>query len=210
MSGAFLRPKRGCRRALSLRALLLTGHTPHSFSDDVVPLFDEPGGIAFGDALRANKKLTALYLRHVRLWDVFPAGVAVINGIVGHGTLKKLELYFNNVAAQNRQIVGDALGRLIAVPSAFINLTLSHCELWDEGLRPLFQAFAHSLPGNANLQTLCVLEHDEICIHDFAVEVREAVQNNTSLRGLGFDSEFYELDAAVLFTSQRRVRNTRA
>ena len=101
-----------------------------SYSDyEVGPLFDEPGGIAFGDALRANKTLKVLMLGSVQLWDELPAGLAVIDGVVGHATLKALQLDFNKVAVENRQMVGDVLGRLIAVPSALMNLTLSVCEL---------------------------------------------------------------------------------
>ena len=166
------------------------------------PLFDEPSGIAFGDALRANKKLKALILNNVRLWDVLPAGVAVINGLVGHATLRALHLNFDKIAVESRQMVGDVFGQLIAVQSALEFLRLVHLDLSDVGLRPLIQA----LPGNENLGELLVfcLNDDDICRSEFAVEVLEAVRQNTSLRNLCFGtSKIPELNAADAFVSQR-------
>ena len=174
---------------------------------DIAPLFDEPCGIAFGDALRANKTLISLELHFVRLWDVLPAaGPAVVNGIVGHPTLEKLDIGFNKVAAENRHMVGDVLGQLISVPSALTFLSLSHCELSDVGLRPLFQA----LPSNAKLCVLSIFGDCKICTTEFTAEVLEAVRQNTSLRGLGFDdSMFPGLNTAMAFVKQR-LRDKRA
>ena len=168
--------------------------------DETEPLFDEPGGTAFGDALRANKKLKTLDLTSVRLWDHLSAGLSVINGVVGHATLEKLDLSSNKVVVEDRQIVGDVLGRLIAVPSALNNFLLTHCDLTDVGLRPLF----HALPGNVNLRELFVFGDNEICTSEFAVEVLEAVRQNTLLKNLGLTTcKFPELGAAAAFVSQR-------
>lgn len=136
----------------------------------------------------------------MRLWDVLPAGLAVINGVVGNTTLQALHLDNNTVTVENRQMVGDVLGRLIAVPSALTFLTVAYCDLSDVGLRPLFQA----LPGNTNLRLLFLWGKDESCTSEFAAEVLEAVRQNTLLRSLGLlRGKFPELDAAVALVSQR-------
>lgn len=106
--------------------------------------------------------------------------------------------------------MGDVLGRLIAIPSALVDLSLAYCDLSDVGLRPLFQA----LPGNTNLRTLYLWYNDEMFTSKFAVEVLESVRHNTSLEGLGFrvgKSQFPEMDAAVAFVEQRsREKGARA
>ena len=79
--------------------------------DDVVePLFDEPGGIAFGDALRANTKLTTLEIRSARLWDVPPAGLAIIDSIVGHASLTTLDLDDNKLSRRTGKSWATCLG----------------------------------------------------------------------------------------------------
>ena len=151
--GLVMLPSEGCLTSLWI------GNSPDIGDGEIAPLFDEPGGIAFGDALRANKKLKALELSFLQLWDVLPAGIAIINGVVGHATLEELQLRFNSVAVEKWSTVGDVLGRLIAVPSVLVFLILAHCDLSDVGLRPLFQA----LPGNASLRLLCVFGDHEVC-----------------------------------------------
>ena len=106
--GLVLLLSEGCLTSLSIN------NSPDFRDDEVAPLFDQPAGISFGEALRANKKLKALELRRLRLLDVLPAGVAVIDGAVGHATLEKLQLRFDTVAVEKRSTVGDVLGRLIA------------------------------------------------------------------------------------------------
>ena len=119
---------------------------------------------------------------------------------VGHATLRALHLNFDKVAVENRQMVGDVLGRLIAVPSALASLLLFGCDLSNVGLQPLFQA----LPGNKNLRALYFFGRNEICTNEFAAEVLDAVRQNTSLYALGFDKgKFPELDIAAAFVSQR-------
>lgn len=200
--GLVLLLSEGCLTSLSI-SNNFTGILP----DDQNPLlFDEPGGIAFGAALRANKTLQVLHLQRVRLWDVLPVGLAVINGVVGHKMLVNFALCSNEVAAENRQMVGDALGRLIAVQSALCTLTLPDCGLSDIGLRPIFQA----LPGNTNLHGLNLDGENDICTIELAAEVLEAVRQNMSLQHLGcVAGKFPELDAAAAFVSQR-LREMRA
>ena len=192
LPGLVLLLSEGCLTSLSINNLSY-------FRDEVGPHFDEPGGIAFGDALRANKRLTALVLKDVQLWGVLPAGLAVINGVVGHTTLQKLQIESNTLAVEKRQLVGDVLGRLIAVRGALNDLWLRFCDLADVGLRPLLQA----LPGNANLRMLILLGDNEICTSEFAGEVLDAVCQNTSLCILCLEDKFPELEAAQTFVSQR-------
>ena len=79
-------------------------------------------------------------------------------------------------------------------------MILAHCNLSDVGLRPLFQA----LPGNANLRLLCIFGDNEVRTSEFAVEVLDAVRQNTLLEGLSLpDGKFPELDAASAFMLQR-------
>jgi hypothetical protein len=154
------------------------------------PVFVGEGMPAFCAALRASK-LESLSLASTGLWgrDEITDGLAVLEALTGHQSLTDLCMGPNQVGhswigddgPDNKTIVSEALGRLVATDSKLEKLDLGYCFLADAGLRSLFEALA----GNQKLRVLDC--RDNYLSGDFARDVvLPAVRANASLRKLVF------------------------
>ena len=74
------------------------------------------------------------------LWDSLPDGLAFMDALTGHRSLRFLYFDDNCAAMEDRTAIGEALGMLVAAELFYPSLT--ECELGDEGLRPVFDALA--------------------------------------------------------------------
>jgi hypothetical protein len=160
-------------------ARLLCGGTLTKLSVGQLPqLLDAPSAALLGDALRANSTLTSLTL-HVNFWRDTGAGIALLNALTAHVSLRNLNLSNNAVLAAGA-VAAAAYGALVAANApALTELDVSHGELGDEGLRPLLEA----LPHNTHLRMLGISNNGMNAA--FARDVLlPAVRANTSLRQL--------------------------
>ncbi len=118
---------------------------------------DEAGAALLSGALRQNSTLTALQLRHVRLWHIPAAAAELLEALTGHPSLRQLKMSGNYWAfAQHTAAAAAALGALVAADT-LTYLDVSYSSLGDVGiaLGPLFDA----LPRITRLRTLyCVFE----------------------------------------------------
>ena len=133
-------------------------------------------------ALRANSTLTILNLTNVGLWDE-PAGIALVDALVGHPTLKSVQIQSATVVgdAVIRAFAGAALGRLVAANSALTSLNVSSSALGDDSLRPLFAA----LPSNTHLWSLSAACNGISAA--FTQVILASVRASRSLRYLSID-----------------------
>ena len=153
------------------------------YSGDVA-LLDAPTAALLASALRANRTLQRLTLSGVRLWDDVPAGLAVLNALVGHPSLRDIDLSHNHVKnATDAVIVGSVFGTLVAVDTpALEDLDVCACSLTDDGLRPLCDA----LPRNTHLRSLRVDGNHTSDDAFWTQQLFPAVRANTSLRALWY------------------------
>ncbi len=113
-------------------------------------MLDEPAVALLADALRANRTLTCLRLKDMRLLRHAGVATTVLGAPVGHASLRTLRLS-SEPDIRDAARVGDALGALVAADSpALQDLHLSRCSLGDAGFGPLVDA----LPRNTHLATL--------------------------------------------------------
>lgn len=153
-------------------------------------LFLEEGGVpGLCGALRSSTTLTDLGLNSASLWRSPAVGVALVDALVGHPTVRRLSLSGNRVAFGARVAAGAALGRLVAAnaPSlAFLNV--AGCGLGDDGLRSL----VHAVSANTVLRELDCRGNHGAGDHDvgggastasstFASEVLRSLRANTAL-----------------------------
>ncbi len=156
-------------------------------SHDELPLLDAPSAALLAGGLRANSTLTSLSLVDVALWRDPHAAAALLAALTGHASLRSLGLGVNRVgAAHEAAAAGAALGALVAANApALTVLALSHNDLGDAGLRPLFEA----LPANTHLRELNVSYNDMSAAFARGV-LLPAVRANTSLRTLHVHAAF--------------------
>jgi hypothetical protein len=143
-------------------------------------LLDVPAALVLGNALRASSTLTSLALTAVNLWRDPAVATALLGALTGHASLCLLNIFGNSVDPAGREEAGAALGALVAANApAMHQLNLSHCDLDDAGLGPLFDA----LPANTHLRKLTCKGND---LSDAFVRERllPAVRANSSLREL--------------------------
>lgn len=140
-------------------------------------LLDAPSALLFADALRANHTLRRLSLVRHRLWFDITDGLALLNGLVGHPSLRFIDLSSNHARnATDAVAVGAALGALVAADSSLEELQVSYSSLSDGGLLPLCEA----LPRNTHLRTL-VVNNNGMSDAFARCELFPAVIANTSL-----------------------------
>jgi hypothetical protein len=152
--------------------------------DQVHTMLDVPGATLLGAALRANARLTTLFLGNAGVWRSVAAGTALVDALVGHPSLQTLRLTFDAPdSAAGRAAAGAVLGMLIAANApALHKLDVSNSALRDEGLERIFEA----LPANSHLRWLdCASSGaSEAFVRD---ELLPAVHANTSLRALNLE-----------------------
>ena len=137
-----------------------------------------PPSPAFCAALQGAHTLACLELVDVDLFRDAFAGVALIDAITAHPSLRCVRMYLNRVAPFHQSVIGAALGRLVAADAASLSeLHVGYCNV---GLAPLFAA----LPDNHHLRALNVIYGwAEVGVsRAFAARVLAAVRANTSLR----------------------------
>ena len=128
-----------------LTRLVLNGWSPK------VPILNDASAPSLAATIRACHTLTCLTLSRVSLWDRPACGNAVVASLVGHPSIRELELRGNEVSKQHRSAVGKPLAQLVAANApALAVLRLNFCSLGGAGLRSLFCA----LPGNTFLREL--------------------------------------------------------
>jgi hypothetical protein len=123
-------------------------------SDALTSLANEGGGVVgalaarvLAAALRNNRTLTSLTLDNAGVWHDPAAAAELLDALMGHASLRVLDLGFNHVAADQAAL----LGALIAANApALTELNVTMCWLGDDGMRPLFEALQH----NTHLRTL--------------------------------------------------------
>jgi hypothetical protein len=170
------------------------------FGDDAEPLLDVPAALALGNALRASSTLTSVILGWLHLWHDPVAATALLGALMGHASLRSLNILGNSVDPASREEAGASIAALVASNApALTELDVSSCDLGDAGLEPLFDA----LPANTHLRKLSCRENK---LSDAFVRERllPAVRANSSLRELniGLDADA-ALEAEALL--QRRA-----
>jgi hypothetical protein len=159
-------------------------------------LIDGPASDVLAFALHANATLTSLTLRSVGVWHDPAAGASLMGALTGHASLRVLCVCSNSVEPPaDPAAAGVSLGALVAANApALTELSVSFCDLGDDGLRPLFEA----LPHNMHLRTLDV--QGNFLSDAFARDVLlPAVRANTSLRSLfvGLAESYSALEALM-------------
>jgi hypothetical protein len=155
-------------------------------------LLDVPAARVLAAALRANSTLTSLTLSNAHMF-VDPAAVAELLGaLIGHVSLRVLDVWDNGVYTAHQAAVGATLGALVAANApALTKLDVSFCNLGDAGLRALFEA----LPHNTHLHALDCQSND--LSEAFArVVLLPAVRANASLRMLDVSQDGGHQDGA--------------
>jgi hypothetical protein len=173
---------RCCPTAASVPALarlIRAGELTELFiAGTAAPLVDETTGALLGAALLSHASYTVLKLVNIRLWEHPAAAEALIAALLAHPGLHTLHLPVNRVARHEQARAGAALAVLLAADApALLELDISHCDLGDDGMRPLCAALAR----NKHVRTLRC--EDNGLTAAFAREVLlPAVRANTSLR----------------------------
>jgi hypothetical protein len=145
------------------------------------PRLDVPAALLLSNALRTSTTLTCLPLCEVDLWDDPAVAVMLLSALVGHNSLRELDVSYNAASTPAMdEIAGATLCAVVAANApALLTLDISHCVLGDAGLGPLVEA----LPHNTHLHTLVCWNND--ITENFAHNrLLPAVQANTSLRKL--------------------------
>jgi Ran GTPase-activating protein (RanGAP) involved in mRNA processing and transport len=168
------------------------------------PLFEEGVSAEFCAALR-DARFSFLDLNGSRLFDFTECGIAVLEALTGHPTLRLLDLSCNRPTSPEAKLaVGEALRRLISADSSLEEIDVQHCGLGDDALRPLFAIVAQS----TRLRTL------DCCDNNISPEfartvVLPAVRSNSSLRKLsiaGRNRGIAELEEAEALVNARGHR----
>jgi hypothetical protein len=129
-------------------------------------------------ALRANSTLQHLALRKMLLFDDADAAVALLRGLVGHASLRRLDLSCNTTDHADAATIGAALGEIVGANApALHELSLDDCHLRARALGPLMAA----LVRNTNLRVLSLAEHDMSLVF-VNQHVVPALRANTTLR----------------------------
>jgi hypothetical protein len=139
-------------RSLSIDAGVLDEHT--------APLLNAAGAGVLAAALALSKNIDSLTIKHTGLWRVPAAAAALLHGLTGHASLRRLTLHFNGGLPDEEDeeggagVVGAALGALLSADApALCHLDLSHSARGEGVLTPL----AHALAANTRLRTLSLI-----------------------------------------------------
>jgi hypothetical protein len=174
------------RSAPALARLLSSGTlTELGIYDDYHRAFSAaPAAVLLGGALRANATLTSLALGDVMIFSNRVAAAALLGALTGHGSVQQLSITGEGLGRQSslddQLHAGALLGALVSADApALTALDVSDSFLFDEGMRPLFEA----LPANTHLRALNC-SHSGISEALVADVLLPAVRANTSLRTL--------------------------
>ena len=135
---------------------------------------DASGAMELGEALRGNSTLTSLSLSQLGL-PAAPAVAALLGSLVGHNSLRELELCCTPLAD-----AAAALAALVAADAPALQfLVVERCRLGEAGLGPLCDA----LPRNSHLRFLNVA-NNSLPAGFVRARLLPAVRANVSLRTL--------------------------
>jgi hypothetical protein len=169
-------------------------------NDDVTLLQSGPDGSAalLAAALRANNTLQLLGLELVSVWHDVAAAETLLHALTAHPSVQTLSLSENAVRAADRARVGASLATLIAANTPTLTrLSVSACNLGDEGLGPLVDA----LTANTHLRELECSRND--MSYAFALErLRPVLLANNALRKLTL---VHDLDASAASPALRQL-----
>jgi hypothetical protein len=122
-----------------------------------VPLLDAPAAALLGGALRTHRTFETLELSGADLWRDAGAAATLMSSLVAHPSLRAVIASENAVPPAHAACAGAALFALVAANApALQRLHVSHWQLGDEGLAPLFDA----LPRNTHLRSLYCLDNE--------------------------------------------------
>ena len=153
------------------------------------PMLDEAGAALVADALSSNTTLQVLELRSARLCFNVPAACVLLRGLVGHPTLRELELGEEDPQGGAGAAVGAALAALVnADTPALHTLRLRALLLGTIGLAPIMDA----LPHNHHLRALDIRRTggSEAFSRN---RMLPAVRANTLLRALQWRASMWRL-----------------
>jgi len=140
---------------------------------------------ALAEALRSAPALTVLTLDACGLFLEPRVGLAVVDALVGHPSLRVLSLCGNQPRREGakgehpQKEAGEALRRLLAADAALRCLRVEGCALGPEGLAPLLTG----LRSNRSLRELW-LARNGVTEEFAAAKLLPAVRANRSLRRL--------------------------
>ena len=159
-------------------------------ANDATPAFDAAGAALVADALRVNTTLTALELSGPDVFGDTHAAEVLLVALVGHRSLRELQLVEDHTVAEN---LGAALAALIAADAPALHvLTCRGNTLTDVGLTPIVAALAL----NHHVRELDLSWND--MSEEFAREqLLPAVRANLSLRELVCDEDEPEPPSAA-------------
>ena len=153
-------------------------------------LFIGPALPAFCAALRASR-LSTLMLACMGLFDIRANGLQVLRSLVGHPTLRVLDLSYHFLTSNAASVaVSRLLAQLLRMNSQLHCLNVNDCALNLCGLEPLFAAVAVS----TTLRQLCCTGNgiSPECVREV---VLPAIQANTSLVYLEMNVDVVDDDA---------------
>jgi hypothetical protein len=165
----------------SLAALEIGSWTIWGVDAGTPALFDAAGAALVADALRVNTTLTKLDLYRARFCVDMRVAEAILGALVGHHSLRTLEVACATDLVPHCSALGNALAELIAADAPALHvLACQGNSLADAGLAPIVDA----LTLNRHLRELHVLGND--MSEQFARErLLPAVRAKTTLRKLG-------------------------
>ncbi len=108
------------------------------------PLLDEPAAVVLGSALLANKTLTTLSLRFLRVWRDAAVASALLGVLTLLANLRTLSLASNYADDEAQQAAAGVLLGVLVAANLLEELDVSFSQLGDVGLGPLVDALPHS------------------------------------------------------------------
>ena len=185
----------------ALRELAIIAH------EDSPPLLEQHGALQLGMALHSNTKLEKFAFECGRLWSDTLAAVLLFDALVGHASIREINLSFNDatageLGAAGPAVAGGAIAKLVAANSPVLeSLHVNDCRLGDAGLGPVFAALAQ----NTHLRELSYRGSNPTSVFTRR-EVLPAVHANTSLRVLKGGRRSIEAINFVETREQARLR----
>ena len=179
LSGDALRELTLWRSGPPLATPAPSGPTAVPFSAAAAAL-DAHAVTLLADALQSNRTLTTLCISAPGLWRDVDAAALLLQALVGHASLTRIDLRHNAVGHAAAAAIGALLGELVAADSSLRVLNVSFNRLGAAGLGPLLDA----LPQNTHLRELHIEDTDALDAAFVSGRLMPALVANTSLQTL--------------------------
>ena len=174
---------------------------------EATPLLDAAGAALVADALRANTALIDLRFTLARLCDDLDAAVALLAALVGHRSLRMLQVVGER--PHNPAVLGAALAAIVAADAAALKIVfVPENTLGDVGLAPIVDA----LPRSQHLPALVIYDNG-MSEHFVLEQLLPALHANASLRILMCTDEHSgpaAAEAQALVENRHRATETDA